>query len=69
VGWQSSRACCGGTPGEHVVAATHGNLLALVLNGFDPAFGYEFWRALSFPDIYRLAFDANGLVAVDRFWE
>ena len=55
--------------GEHVVAATHGNLLALVLNGFDPAFGYEFWYALSFPDIYRLAFDANGLVAVDRFWD
>ena len=51
------------------MAATHGNLLALVLNGFDPAFGYEFWHQLSFPDIYRLAFDGNSLVAVDRVRE
>ena len=38
--------------GQHLVVATHGNLLALILNGLDPAFGYEFWRQLSFPDVY-----------------
>jgi 2,3-bisphosphoglycerate-dependent phosphoglycerate mutase len=55
--------------GQHLVVATHGNLLALVLNGFDPSFGYEFWRELSFPDVYELEFEASALVRVRRLWE
>ena len=55
--------------GQHVVVATHGNLLALILNGFDPSFGYEFWRALSFPDVYELEFEATALIGVRRMWE
>jgi 2,3-bisphosphoglycerate-dependent phosphoglycerate mutase len=46
--------------GQHVVIGTHGNLLALILNGFDPAFGYDFWRSLSFPDVYQLEFAYSG---------
>lgn len=42
--------------GGRVVLSTHGNLLALVLNALDPAFGLEDWRALTFPDAYRLTF-------------
>jgi 2,3-bisphosphoglycerate-dependent phosphoglycerate mutase len=42
--------------GGRVVLSTHGNLLALVLNAFDPAFGIDGWRALTFPDAYRLTF-------------
>jgi 2,3-bisphosphoglycerate-dependent phosphoglycerate mutase len=42
--------------GQRVVLSTHGNLLALVLNALDPAFGLEAWRALTFPDAYRLTF-------------
>ena len=55
--------------GQHVVVATHGNLLALILNGFDPSFGYEFWRELSVPDVYELEFEATRLVRVRRIWE
>jgi 2,3-bisphosphoglycerate-dependent phosphoglycerate mutase len=55
--------------GQHVVVATHGNLLALILNGFDPSFGYEFWRELSFPDVYELEFEATGLIRVRRMWD
>ena len=55
--------------GTHVVLATHGNLLALVLNGLDGAFGYEFWRRLSFPDVYQLVFDGATLRTVDRLWD
>ena len=40
--------------GSQVVLATHGNLLALVLNALDGKFAYEFWRRLSFPDVYQL---------------
>lgn len=55
--------------GQHLVVATHGNLLALVLNGLDPMFGYEFWRQLSFQDIYELELDRVTLISVRRIWE
>jgi 2,3-bisphosphoglycerate-dependent phosphoglycerate mutase len=55
--------------GQHVVVATHGNLLTLILNGLDSAFGFEFWRQLSFPDVYRLQFEGAVLVGVERIWE
>ena len=55
--------------GQHVVVSTHGNMLALILNGMDPAFGYEFWRRLSFPDVYRLEFDGTTLIRVQRIWQ
>lgn len=42
--------------GARVVLSTHGNLLALTLGTFDPAFGYDAWRALTFPDVWRLTF-------------
>jgi 2,3-bisphosphoglycerate-dependent phosphoglycerate mutase len=51
-----------------LVVATHGNLMALVLNGFDPSFGYQFWRELSFPDVYELEFEASALIRVRRMW-
>lgn len=54
---------------QHVVVATHGNLLALIVNGLDSAFGYEFWRELSFPDVYRLQFQGTVLTGVERVWE
>jgi 2,3-bisphosphoglycerate-dependent phosphoglycerate mutase len=54
--------------GQHLVAATHGNLLALVVNGLDPAYGFDFWRGLSFPDAYRLSFDEDEVVRIERVW-
>jgi len=54
--------------GGHSVVATHGNLLALILNGLKPTFGFEFWRALTFPDVYELRFQRASLVNVRRLW-
>ena len=51
------------------MVATHGNLLALILNGLDSAFGYDFWRQLSFPDVYRLEFEGTALTRVERIWD
>jgi len=51
---------------ELVVAGTHGNLLALVLNVFDARFGFDFWRSLEFPDVYRLDLDRSGGGAIRR---
>ena len=55
--------------GRQVVLATHGNLLALVLNALNPKYGYEFWRQLSFPDIYQVVFDGSELRSVERLWD
>ena len=54
--------------GSQVVLATHGNLLALVLNALDPGFAYEFWCGLSFPDIYQVAFSGTEFRGVERLW-
>jgi 2,3-bisphosphoglycerate-dependent phosphoglycerate mutase len=37
-----------------VVVATHGTLLALILNAYDPSIGVAFWQRLATPDIYSL---------------
>jgi hypothetical protein len=41
-------------PQVEIVIATHGNLLALILQRYDPTAGFAFWRAMTMPDIYRL---------------
>ena len=55
-------------PAEDVVVSTHGNLLALMLNGLDSRFDYAFWQSLSFPDIYALRLDGDTLVDLERLW-
>jgi len=35
---------------EQIVVGTHGNLLALIMNYYDPAVDYEYWAKLSMPD-------------------
>lgn len=47
-------------PDGLVVAGTHGNLLALVLNAFDGSVGLEFWRTLTRPDVVRLDLLSSG---------
>jgi 2,3-bisphosphoglycerate-dependent phosphoglycerate mutase len=62
------RVLAAGVAGD-VVLGTHGTLLALILNSFDAAFDYEWWRRMSFPDIYCLAFDNGNLRTTSRIWE
>jgi 2,3-bisphosphoglycerate-dependent phosphoglycerate mutase len=40
--------------GQTVVCASHGNLLALALRRRDPEIGFEFWRAMPMPALYRM---------------
>ena len=54
--------------GEPVVMSTHGNLLALILGALNSSYGYETWRALTFPDVYRLVFQGKALVDLERVW-
>jgi 2,3-bisphosphoglycerate-dependent phosphoglycerate mutase len=53
---------------EHIVLATHGNLMALLLQGFHPSLDFAFWKSLTMPDVYLLRFDRDGSVAMERSW-
>jgi 2,3-bisphosphoglycerate-dependent phosphoglycerate mutase len=54
---------------EHVVLSTHGNLMALILQGFNPSLDFAFWKSLTMPDIYALSFVENGTVSMSRLWQ
>lgn len=47
--------------GQTVVIGTHGNLLALILQYYDPSVGFEFWQALTMPDAFRLQIGPHGI--------
>ena len=55
-------------PAAHVAVATHGNLLALILQHFDTSIGFDFWRSLSMPDIYQLTIGSGVDPAIRRRW-
>ncbi|CAM4471614.1 2,3-bisphosphoglycerate-dependent phosphoglycerate mutase [Paenibacillus endophyticus] len=55
-------------PGKNVVIGTHGNLLVLIMNAFDQSYGFEFWKQLAMPDIYKLSFEGTKLMEVKRIW-
>lgn len=46
--------------GKAAAAVSHGNLLALLVGAFDPAFGYDGWRAMRNPDVFELAIGEGG---------
>ncbi|UCD41285.1 MAG: histidine phosphatase family protein [Chloroflexota bacterium] len=54
---------------KHIVLSTHGNLLAVLLQHFDPSIDINFWRSLTFPDIYQLGISSNGEIRILRLWE
>lgn len=55
--------------GKNVVIGTHGNLMVLIMNHFDRKYGFKFWKELEMPDIYKLSFDGEKLISVERLWE
>ncbi len=55
-------------PTGHVAIATHGNLLALILQHVDASIGFEFWRSLTMPDIYQLTIGSGVDPAVRQRW-
>ena len=60
------RACLA-RPEKVIALVTHGGLLSLMLKHYDPAFGFEDWRRLTDPDVYRLLADGNAGQA-SRVW-
>lgn len=56
-------------PTEQLVLSTHGNLLMLILQAFDPAVDFAFWKSLTMPDIFSLTWSPSGNVAIRRLWQ
>jgi 2,3-bisphosphoglycerate-dependent phosphoglycerate mutase len=46
-------------PGATIVAASHGNLIALALNSRDEAVGFEFWDAMEMPALYEIEVESG----------
>jgi 2,3-bisphosphoglycerate-dependent phosphoglycerate mutase len=57
------------SPNEAIVLSTHGNLMALLLQGFDPTIDFVFWRSLTMPDVYKLTISQSGKVKIQRLWQ
>ncbi len=53
-------------PDEAVAVVSHGTLMGLILNTFDPSFGYEEWRAITMPDIFRIDVPPTGAPVVEH---
>jgi len=53
---------------ETLIVATHGNVLGLLFNRFDPAHHYEFWQSITWPDVFRISVDASRVVDIERLW-
>ena len=53
-------------PGDTIVVATHGNQLTLMLRVFDPSKGFDFWRQLATPDLYRWVIGPEGNRRLER---
>ncbi|MFX3674986.1 MAG: histidine phosphatase family protein [Paenisporosarcina sp.] len=52
---------------DNSLLVTHGNLMSLVLKHFDDSFGFEEWKSLSNPDVYKLTFEQNES-KISRVW-
>ncbi|MBC5637282.1 histidine phosphatase family protein [Ornithinibacillus sp. BX22] len=56
-------------PGKNIVIGTHGNIMVLMMNYFNEAYGFQFWQELDMPDIYKLTFTNSRLIEVTRLWK
>lgn len=54
-------------PEESICVVTHGALLSLLFRQFNKAFGFEDWKKLSNPDVYKLEILGDQTV-IERVW-
>jgi 2,3-bisphosphoglycerate-dependent phosphoglycerate mutase len=53
---------------EHIVLSTHGNLLAVTLQCFEPSIDFTFWQSMTFPDIFKLLFTPGDQASIVHIW-
>ena len=52
--------------GRNIAVGTHGNIIVLIMNYFEPKYNFTFWKQLEMPDIYQLTFIKQQLIKVSR---
>ncbi|WP_320323117.1 histidine phosphatase family protein [Rossellomorea sp. YZS02] len=52
--------------GKRVAIGTHGNIMTLIMNHFDKRYDYCFWKELEMPDVYKLTFEQDKLLNVEK---
>lgn len=55
--------------GKKVVIGTHGLVMTLMMGDYDLSYDLTFLHNTSKPDIYRMEFNGQELVKVNRLWE
>ncbi|WP_152400523.1 histidine phosphatase family protein [Paenibacillus cellulositrophicus] len=55
--------------GHKVVVGTHGLVMTLMMEYFDPQYNLEFLLGTSKPDIYKMEFDEGMFRGADRLWK
>jgi len=51
---------------KHILISTHGNMLAMLLQHFDPSIDDNIWQSMTFPDIYKLSITTQGEAVIGR---
>lgn len=54
--------------GHKIVIGTHGLVMTLMMRYFDSQYGYEFLMQTSKPDIYRMEFNDEDLIHIQRIY-
>ncbi|HEK9102489.1 histidine phosphatase family protein [Bacillus pfraonensis] len=52
--------------GENIVIGMHGNIMVLMMNYFDAQYGFDFWKELEMPDVYKLSFVGEKLISAKK---
>ncbi len=55
--------------GSSIVVGTHGDIMTLMLNYFNPLYHFDFWESTTLPDIYKLEFQGKALSNLTRLWQ
>ena len=54
--------------GQKTVIGSHGAVMTLMMEYFDRKYDYDFLMKMSKPDVYRMEFDDERLMGVQRLW-
>lgn len=55
--------------GRQIAVGTHGTLLTLILQHYDPAIDAAFAQQLTLPDLYQLTLAGDGSARIARLWD
>lgn len=55
-----------GNRGQNIVVGTHGTALSTILNYFDSSFGYEDFCQMTMPDLYKLVFENDTILEIEK---